>query len=479
MMLFTRLAVLSLIVLSSLTKFQSCWAEQPLSSKTIILDAGSSGSRIMAYFLDRDPNSGIFDLKNQSQLIEDAPLSLRSDFSSEVSNFIKYHLGHLFIYQQSAPHFFLGATAGMRELQGTLSRDILYQKQRELQELGVNALFQDNLKLLSGLEEGSYTWFGINFILRAQKSKPNLKDRIQLMAEDHRQQYGIVEMGGGSVQVAFSLPEGIEHKGLKFENNDGILSHQVPNVKTFTFSEGYSLNVFSESFPGMGLNFASRRIENHFLSNPQENPCLNSDHNSFFYPTAHSTAHPIRETTLRGSYQRCKEGLASIMFSSPKATFNGQPINDPFYKKHLPKRFFLTGYFYDRTVAKGLPSIFTISTLEKIAHHICHMDRGLLHSQPQNHNLFSQFSELPLSTISSWQKIKSDHSKSGTPRPFDISQYCTHLTYMTLFLQNIGITDEHELITSKSLRYHSNEFGTSWPLGYAIITSNGWNKDRQ
>ena len=423
----------------------------------MVLDAGSSGSRAVTYCLERDPYSLIYDLTNQSTLIEDPPLAINVPFSSEVQKFIQLHALVKPLHQEFKPHIFLGGTAGMRALQGTQSRKILLQKARELEMLGVHAKYNKNVKLLSGLYEGSYTWFGINYILRATDNEHSLNDRISKMTEDHSNQYGIVEMGGGSVQVAFSLPVGLHHEGLNYEPSDTQPSEAIPNVKTFHLGSGYVVNVFSESYPGMGLNYAYERIEKHFLDHPEENRCRSSGS-----PMAHESI-PFSQ----GSFDRCKKDLASVMFSSPKATFNGHNINDPLYNQHFPKQFFLTGYFYDLTVAMGLPSKFTISQLEKTANHICTISYSGLNLMQNKNSIYTLFPATKRPPMDNFLK-------SGKPRPRDLPKYCTQLTYMTLFLQKIGITDEHKLTSTKALSYRSKMFGTSWPLGHVILSINGW-----
>ena len=439
----------------------------PHYKKILILDAGSSGARIMEYRLVKKTTepTPIFDLSNQSIMVEEERLKPDVSLSPNISSFISTHAFNA--YQQNQfIHFFLGATAGLRSMNSATARRILLQKAGEITSLGVPAAFNENARLLKGLEEGSYTWFGVNFILRSDLSETSLSERLEVMSKGHTSQYGIIEMGGGSVQVGFSIPYTFQHRELRREDPNRP-APEFPNVKRFNLPDGLKLDVYSKSHPQSGLNFAFNRFIENYLEYPASNPCLNQG-----YPVRDEVTNDL--SFAYGNYHRCRDALNNTMFPHPQATFNGSGIVDKKYQDKLPKKFFLTGYFYDRTTAKGLPEKFTLGLLEKAARHVCNMDYQTLYCRDLGHKIFSSFLGEPsyckvppaFSTANVW--------KGGVPRTGELEKYCTHLTYISLFLEKIGIASDQELYTQKYLPYRGGSFGVSWPLGYAILSANDW-----
>ena len=150
MMFPARFLLLFVSLCLTVSWVQSGFADLNLPIKrNIVLDAGSSGSRAMAYFMQRDPNSPLFDLIGQSQLIEDDPLGLDIPFGPETRGFFQYYTRQSLYHFKSRTDIFLGATAGMRALQGSLSLNILQQKVDELNTFGALAQYNKNVKLFA------------------------------------------------------------------------------------------------------------------------------------------------------------------------------------------------------------------------------------------------------------------------------------------------------------------------------------------
>lgn len=442
-----------------------CDPKAPAFYKNIlVLDAGSSGIRCMQYKLTKEGDDPLFNLHDQSYMIERPPLELDTPIPPSIARFTKDRYKH----NQSSGRegaLFLGATAGLRAMSGMEAKKILVQKAEQISELGVPAKFNQNVRLLTGLEEGVYTWFGVNSILRAKPPKTQLMDVLNTMAHHHESQFGIIEIGGGSVQVGFSIPHNFEHQHLRRDQTENKAS-DIPNVKRLHLPNDLTLDIYSKSLHHSGLNSTYKLFSEQFLEYPASNPCLNRN-----LPVTDEATKEF--FSAHGDYRHCKDAIDHLLFTQPQAAFNGAAVVDKKYRDKLPRQFFLTGYFFDKTAAKGLPEKLNLTLLEEAAEHACNMNFASLYFLDLKKEVFSSFMTgkpyfiTPMtSLIGLW--------KGGKPRTGDLDKYCMHLTYISLLLKKIGITPDYDLYTRKHLTYQGNTFGVSWPLGYAILSANNW-----
>ena len=90
------------------------------------------------------------------------------------------------------------ATAGMRMLPVKSQNAILGELRRRIPLL-TNFYFADNhAAVITGKEEGLYAWISANYVL----GRLRIDER-----GDRAESVGIIDMGGGSTQIAFEVPE--------------------------------------------------------------------------------------------------------------------------------------------------------------------------------------------------------------------------------------------------------------------------------
>ena len=137
--------------------------------------------------------------------------------------------------------------------------------------------------------------------------------------------------------------------------------------------------------------------------------------------------------------------------------------------------FFLNGYFYDRTVALGLPNRLTINKINRTARYACSLGKEKTSEKLTEHyqgsrTFFQNFIE-----AEGWNApVYEDFSNSGKPRVVEAERLCADLTYITVLLEHLGIKPSHQLVINKSVSFNGQHFGLSWPLGYSIAWANGW-----
>jgi len=229
----------------------------------VVLDAGSSGTRIYVYRWYK--NAIARALATPEELHQLPAIKTKSKWSKKahpgISTFAdrpedvgKEHLKGLFehaldiVPEEEIPNtpFFLLATAGMRLVPDMARRQLLdevcsYVKRKtDFKITDCNT----NIQVIPGETEGLYGWIASNYLVGAFGKPPDHEH-----GKDHST-YGFLDMGGASAQIAFApnVTEAEKHandlKLLRFRTVDGMQSEY---------------RVFVTTWLGYGANEARRR----------------------------------------------------------------------------------------------------------------------------------------------------------------------------------------------------------------------------
>lgn len=227
----------------------------------IIIDAGSSGSRIHVHKYSFDGTSDLPSVAASQNLKQKPGLSSYSQepqkASESLRNLKSFAQRTIPENQWTSTPLLLQATAGLRSIPTIESDLILASVRQELSTWGF--WFRPEwARIISGSEEGLFGFISVNLL--GKKFKPDITEEDTI---------GVIEMGGASLQVTFCPPLDnmtMEEKAKLFEVKLG----------------GSSLMVYTHSYLGYGLEMAMdtvisssfRQIEN------TGNPCAlkNSQH---------------------------------------------------------------------------------------------------------------------------------------------------------------------------------------------------------
>ena len=121
---------------------------------------------------------------------------------------------------------------------------VLSKLSQDLYDRQISANYGKDVRLLSGLEEAAYTWLGVNA----------LQERLGSM----KNQFGIIELGGGSVQLAFRIKNGIRAPVLQREDSNVPVS--AINVKRFPRYRMPDIEIYGESHLHFGINQAAEEL---------------------------------------------------------------------------------------------------------------------------------------------------------------------------------------------------------------------------
>lgn len=198
----------------------------------IIIDAGSSGTRVHLYAYDKDENR---DLSNVEELVVNKIKPGLSELELEqipdyLSNLMKNIPENEFTID-----FY--ATAGMRMLP-EYKQYAIYATVRNWFEKHKNWHLMET-RTITGAEEGMFGWLAMNYMIR---------DKAQDLP-------GFIEIGGASTQVVFPIND---YAGIKSED-----------IITFKYKR-HRISLFSHSFLGLGANEIMKKFTNLHSCFPQE-----------------------------------------------------------------------------------------------------------------------------------------------------------------------------------------------------------------
>uniref|UniRef100_A0A0K2USE0 Uncharacterized protein n=1 Tax=Lepeophtheirus salmonis TaxID=72036 RepID=A0A0K2USE0_LEPSM len=238
------------------------------SNYAVVIDAGSSGSRVYLYVWPShsgNPHellkiSPLRNFENQPYVKKITPgLSSLSETPERSYIYIKPLLDFAQEHIPSSKHketpLFILATAGMR----LLGRD---KQLNIMKHLGItvnensNFIFpENNLEIITGKQEGIYQWLAINYVLGKFTNHYTAYENGRPLLHKRPTTVGVMDMGGASMQIALEVADSVKNYPHVVEINLGCKEHD---------SE-HTYRVYIMTYLGYGANEALSRMERQFL----------------------------------------------------------------------------------------------------------------------------------------------------------------------------------------------------------------------
>ena len=334
------------------------------SRHAIVLDAGSTGSRIHIY---------------EFQFCSDRLLVLSDEVFEEVKPGLSHYHGNpveaarslqplLETALERVPSFLhkctpltLRATAGLRLLPERTVQEILSNVQQWLHTHpfvigdGQKDLIDQHVGVMDGSEEAVLAWVTVNFLQRQQQGHFKVPPVEETAI--------VLDLGGGSTQIVFAVPA------------DNVGS--VDNYYKVHFHQTL-YQLYQHSYLGFGLMEARKKIKQLAIKKQNQN------NNVPFacYPKGHSEQ--FEGVTLSGSsggWQACLELVQGIFgkeepCSVPPCAFAG--VHQPRFKDGRSQRrpIVAFSYIYDRIAPLGLASsTITLREISQAGIGLCKGDR--------------------------------------------------------------------------------------------------------
>lgn len=382
----------------------------------IVIDAGSSGSRLQIYSWKdatvvrqlegeesygrlpkvekgtRNPNDWVFKAEPGLSSFAEDPQGV----AEYLQPFLDYARMHLPPSVEADTPIFLLATAGMRLLTQEQQVEILKetchffktQSTFRIDNPSSAGPCGSSIRIITGEEEGLFGWLSVNYLM----------DGFTGHSQD-RTTYGFLDMGGASTQIAFepSLAERNNPENSLIEVRLRLLSGEEIIHKVFvTTWLGYGTNQARERYIAQAINtFESNRSgESDPSSDIIIDPCLPKDLKLVGQPLQHPSGsqHSKKPHTLvgTGSFEQCLERTSPLLnkdapCSAPPCLFNGvhvPPID--FSGSHFIG---VSEYWYSTEHVFGLGGAYDFIQYERAAGEFCQREWVDILEQHKNSRL--------------------------------------------------------------------------------------------
>ncbi|CAN1233600.1 Apyrase 2 [Linum perenne] len=401
----------------------------------VIFDAGSSGSRVHVFCFDsrmdlvpigkdlelfeqlkpglsfyaKDPRAAAESL---TSLLDKAEAAVPKQFqpNTPVRVGVSYH-----------PSF---ATAGLRTLEGDASDRILQAVRDLLKDRSTFKSDANSVTVLDGSQEGSYQWVTINYLLGK-------------LGRSYASTVGVVDLGGGSVQMAYAISEADAAKAPKVTGGEDTYVHKM-------LLKGVTYYLYVHSYLHYGLLAARAEILK--VSEGSSNPCILAGYDG----TYKYGGQKFKASALpRGSnLEECRRVATRALRINEttcehmKCTFGGIWNGGG---GDGQKNLFVASFFFDRAaeagfinpklpVAKVRPSDF-----EEAARRACET------------------------------KLDSGMSTYPGVEEGNLPYLCMDLVYQyTLLVDGFGLSPWQDITLVKKVKYGNSLVEAAWPLGSAI-----------
>ncbi|MCJ1309726.1 Guanosine-diphosphatase [Agyrium rufum] len=363
-------------------------SEKPLIQYALMIDAGSTGSRIHVY---RFNNCGLTpELEHEDfQMTEKrkggAGLSAYKDdpeaAAKSLDPLMEVALQAVPDEYKSCSPIAVKATAGLRlvgEEKATKILDAVRLRLENDYPFPVVSREQNGVVTLEGKDEGVYAWITTNYLLG------------KIGGPDKNPTVAIFDLGGGSTQIVFQptfkspsqgMPEKLAEGDHKYSLNFG----------------GREFELYQHSHLGYGLMQARDAIHkvvvqavkeanandpaNAWAKQPIENPCIAPNMTIDVSSTLDDGTKV--DVKMRGpSFEEARTSPAQCRFLAEKilkkesecnlapCSFNG--IHQPSLEATFAREdVYIFSYFYDRTQPLGMPESFTIRELKDLTAQVC------------------------------------------------------------------------------------------------------------
>uniref|UniRef100_A0A0D9Z6Q1 apyrase n=1 Tax=Oryza glumipatula TaxID=40148 RepID=A0A0D9Z6Q1_9ORYZ len=412
----------------------------------VIFDAGSSGSRVHVYCFDG--NLDLLPIGKEIELFKQKKPGL-SAYAMDPQEAAKSLVSLLEEAEKVVPVELreqtpvrVGATAGLRALGTEKSEEILQAVRDLLQDKSSFRSQPEWVTVLDGSQEGAFQWVTINFLL-GNLGKP------------YSHTVGVVDLGGGSVQMAYAISEKDAGKAPPVaEGEDSYVKELL--------LKGTTYYLYVHSYLRYGLLAARAEILKAGEGNDYRNCiCINlrflgkmvpdSNCPCKLYTGQYRYGDDIFEASglsSGASYSKCRAvAVRALKVDEPacthmKCTFGGVWNGGG---GDGQKNLFVASFFFDRAAEAGFVNPkapfakVKPSDFEEAARRVCKLN------------------------VKDAQATYPDVSEENVP------YLCMDLVYQyTLLVDGFGVDPYQDITLVKKVPYSNSFVEAAWPLGSAI-----------
>ncbi|KAG7025015.1 Apyrase 2 [Cucurbita argyrosperma subsp. argyrosperma] len=397
------------------------------STYAVIFDAGSSGSRVHVFHFDRNMDLLFIgsDIEVFSQ-IKPGLSSYADDPQKAADSLIPLlEKAEIAVPEklQSVTPIRLGATAGLRFLEGDRSERILEAVRNLLKTKSGFMYGADSVSILDGNQEGSYQWLTVNYLLE------NLGKR-------YSNTVGVIDLGGGSVQMAYAISD--EDAAKAPISSDGYSKF----VQKF-YLKGANYYLYVHSYLRYGLQAA--RVEILKVTEELGNPCILAGYQgTYAYGGKEYKASSPRSGS---SFARCRSVILEALNINKSCGYNDCSFDGVWSGGGGAgvKNLYVASFFFDKAAQAGFID----------------SDKPDAIVKPID---FKRAARIACQT-----KFVDAKAKYPNVYSSDLQFVCMDLVYeYTLLVDGFGIDSRKSITLVKQVAYHGSLAEAAWPLGNAV-----------
>ncbi|KAJ1859340.1 Guanosine-diphosphatase [Coemansia sp. RSA 2703] len=356
---------------------------RPLVQYVLMVDAGSTGSRIHVYKFNY--------CKDHPELEDEIFEQIKPGLSSfgDNANGAAHSLdGLMDVAMKGVPEqlrsctpIAVKATAGLRMLGVDKSDKILEAVRSHLANDYPFKLIPNNpVEIMDGKDEGIYAWITVNFLLGT------------LGKEEHKTA-ATFDLGGGSTQIVF------EPRFEKWNPETGGPQLAAGEHRYEMTYGGQEYTLYQHSYLGYGLMEARKKIKTLIAQEASSSGKFSIEHPCFppGFREEVTAVDGKSQVTIKGAAKSSLDGksAADACYKEVRKIFNKdapctqKPCSfDGVYQPELDKTFienpfYIFSYFYDRTYPLGVREEFKLSDIKSLTDKVCKHDVALFASKEE------------------------------------------------------------------------------------------------
>ncbi len=361
---------------------------KPLIQYALMIDAGSTGSRIHVYRFNNCGSTPELEHEEFKMTEKKEGGSGLSSYKTDAEGAAKSLDVLMDVAMATVPDKLkpcspvaVKATAGLRLLGPEMSQKILDAVRNRLETIypfPVVSAAENGVSIMDGKDEGVYAWITTNYLLG------------KIGGPDKSETAAIFDLGGGSTQIVFepsfsgAIPGKLEEGDHKYSLKFG----------------GREFELYQHSHLGYGLMSARESIhkaliedihsaspgDSTWISKPIINPCIAPGMDrqvKVKLGAGHALGESITVSMVGPSSPapaQCRRLAEKILFKEAECTlapcsFNG--VHQPSLSKTFAHEDVYTfSYFFDRTEPLGMPESFTLKELHRLTDQVCSGEAG-------------------------------------------------------------------------------------------------------
>ena len=350
---------------------------------SIVIDAGSKGSRVIVFKWQPEtslPRKSIqIPIQVAAKAVNPGLAAFALDPSSvkdpmkEIIDFAVDVLQPLSAVYDLIP-VYLKATAGLRDLVPTARDAIMTETINFISNYSPFYFKPDQALVISGEEEGAYGWLTVNAL------------KGVLGHDSGESTYGIIDLGGASMQVAF-VPE-VNHYVLQ-------------NCYPLTLTDQTTYRLYAKSYLHYGIVEANRRLAANIITenilkvdsvDVISNPCFYSGME--FSPDFATDKYKIPisvKMTGSGEFLKCVEELKRLFDKDGVQCWVRDCTFDGVYQPRLDNRHFIgAGNVGKILQIAGVPAKSSLKNIRAVASRICAMTFAQIQTEFPNESQKTQ-----------------------------------------------------------------------------------------